>query len=155
MDIKVDPEIVVEVVKEAFWLAYQACGSSAGMGFLQARAGVTKDQVWDNVQNDGDYQGAGHSKPGKPFGDCVFGRMMKLSINFDPKTGVIEVSDGKPSIDYQAWCHEYPTRESLVLAAADNVKELGREAKILAARDSRARTSAAADNVDKKEEDDR
>jgi hypothetical protein len=108
-----------EVVKEAFWLAWQACGGPLGMGWLQNKSDVTKYQVWSNVRTAGDYGKGGSvmkpDKPGEAYGDYVFGRMMKLRIKWG--LDYVEVGDGEPRIDYQAWCGKYPTYQALVEAA--------------------------------------
>ncbi len=106
-----------QVVQEAFWLAWKACGGSLGMGRFQDRPGATKEDVWANVSESGDYPyKVNDNKPGKVYGDYVFGRMMKLGLEWD-ETGVT-VRDDAPRPDYQAWCRKYPTYEDLVLAAA-------------------------------------
>lgn len=107
----------VEVAKEAFWLAWQACGGPAGMGVLQDRGGVTRDDVWKAVsgQEATDYvvpQGGEL----RPYGDYVFGRMMKLGMDITSEG--ISVRDSEPRWDYQAWCSRYPTYESLIAEAA-------------------------------------
>lgn len=120
-----------EVVKEAFWLAWQACGNPMGMGFLQDRPSATKDDVWRNVRSAGDYKVApdhdpaklmGSDKPGEAYGDYVFGRMMKLELKWDA-TGV-EFSGGGPRLDYQSWSRKYPSYTDLIQAA---IKSIGGE----------------------------
>lgn len=125
MRIKCDnPEAVV---KEAFWLAWQACGGTTGCGFLQDRQTANKDEVWDRMFNRGDYpsgndpQLAGnvHNKRGKVYGDYVFGRMMKVGFEWDDVS--ILVRDTEPRPEYQAWCRTYKTFADLVQAAIANV----------------------------------
>lgn len=118
--IKVDSPIAV--VKRAFYLAYEACGGSSGMGFLQARNEVSEEEVWQNIRNSGDY-------PGKPFVECdgkayadyVFGRMLKLGLDWDDD--YVLWHDRDLSIDYQAWCGKYATVELLLMAAITSLKE--------------------------------
>ncbi len=113
------------VVKEAFWLAYQACGGPAGMGFLQTNATATKEDVWNNVRSAGDYPAGATAlmkaaQPGDAYGDYVFGKMMKLGLKWTEKG--VEVRDGDvPRRDYQAWCRVYATYEALVQQALSNV----------------------------------
>lgn len=112
------------VVKKAFFLAYQACGSPMGMGILQARGGVSEDDVWANVREARDYgPGAdkimGSNKPGKAYGDYVFGKMMKLGIDWDDKGLTVIGQDPRP--DYQSWCRKYRTYKDLIEAA---IKEI-------------------------------
>lgn len=108
------------VVKQAFWLAWNACRGPVGMGFLQNNPSATIEDVWKNVRSAGDY-GVGADKItkaseiGKAYGDYVFGRMMKLSIEWD-ESGVI-VKDSEPQPDYQVWCRVYKTYEELIKEA--------------------------------------
>lgn len=114
-----------ETVKEAMWLAWQACGGTSGWGCFQDRDGVTRDDVWNNIHDGshgGDYPTAtGHPrKPdGKASADYVFGRMMKLRLSYDAKG--IEFPDSQPTSDYQRWFIKYRTYEDLLNAAAKNV----------------------------------
>lgn len=106
------------VAREAFWLAWLACGKPMGMGVLQDHPGATKEQVSANVESRGDYPGGTAMlprKPGELYGDYVFGRMMKLMIGFDDH-GVTVRSDA-PKPDYQSWCRKYPTYQALIEAA--------------------------------------
>ncbi len=114
----VQSEKTQDVVKEAFWLAWQACGKTAGMGFLQDRPCATKEDVWSNVYNQADYA-MSTNRPGEVYGDYVFGRMMKLGIQYNHDT--IVVRDSVPRLDYQAWCRYYATYDTLITTAAENV----------------------------------
>lgn len=109
-----DPSKTAAVVKRAFYLAFVACGGAVGMGVFQDRGpGVTEDQVWKNVQNEGDYTGAVHNnRPGHAYGDYVFGRMMKLSVEWDERKGTINVPGHAPQADYQGWSSGKPRVES-------------------------------------------
>lgn len=127
---KITVENPVEVVKEAFWLAWNACGGPMGMGIFQNNPGASKEDVWKNISVRGDYPG-GTSLPGmigvkeengkgQAYGDYVFGRMMKLSLRWEGKD--IEIEESKPRADYQSWCCKYPTYQSLVETAVNNLK---------------------------------
>lgn len=110
-----DPSKTKAVVMRAFFLAYTAAGGAVGMGFLQARNAVTEEQVWNNVASHGDYPGGplpGMADPekGEAYGDYVFGRMLKLSIDFDAKDGTITIPDTAPRADYQGWSNGKPQR---------------------------------------------
>ena len=111
-----DPEAVV---KEMFWLAWQACGGPFGMGVLQNKPAATKDDVWNNVATSGDYVGGPHTRPNEVYGDYVFGRMVKLSLTFD--TDTIAWNDRKLDPEYQAWCIKYPTYQALFDAATNSL----------------------------------
>ena len=50
------------------------------------------------------------------FLDYVQGRMVKLYIH-KRGPGEWEVTDRKPTPDYQSWCRKYPTYEALIKAA--------------------------------------
>ena len=103
------------VAKQMMWLAWQACGAPLGMGVLQDAPKATKEDVWQNVITQGDYQGRPPNANGAYYADYVFGRMMKLSLQYDD--GTIELPDREPTIDYQSWSRKYPTYESLFNAA--------------------------------------
>ena len=103
------------VVKKACFLAYEACGDSSGMGFLQARDAVSEDDVWNNIMSSGDYPGPSHNKPGKVYGDYVFGRMMK--IHFEYTADSITYYTGELDVEYQGWCLDYPTYLDLINSA--------------------------------------
>jgi hypothetical protein len=110
------------VVKRMFYLAWKAVGGPSGiMGCLQDRGEVSEDEVWQNVKTAGDYPGGhlGRERPGHAYGDYVFGRMMKMGVDWTDDT--ITTRDSPLRIDYEAWCRKYPTYEALVLAAADEL----------------------------------
>ncbi len=116
----VSPEAVA---KEACWLAFQACGSPLGMGWLQNRPQATKDDVWSNAKHAGDYPGGDAlfgCKPGELHADYVFGKMMKLSLWWTETE--ITFRDETPRVDYQSWCRVYPTYLSLVEAAIKSLE---------------------------------
>lgn len=125
-----NPELVV---REACWLAWQACGSPFGMGTLQNKPDATKEDVWRNIHtgpHGGDYtlEGpvnekmvvVGGTEPGRVSADYVFGRMMKLRLEWD-KDGV-KFDDYPPRADYQSWCGKYPTYQDLIEASVKSLK---------------------------------
>ena len=79
MKVKIKNAKPEEVMKEAFWLAWNACGGPLGMGFLQNKPDATKENIWDNVTVSGDYPMP--INRGEVYGDYVFGRMMKLGFS--------------------------------------------------------------------------
>lgn len=109
-----------QVVKEAFWLAWKACGGPMGLGYLQNNPNATKDAVWENVVNSGDYEHC-PNEPNKVSADYVFGRMMKVGFEWDENS--ITFRDDIPQPDYQGWCKKYPTRKDLVEAAILEVRK--------------------------------
>lgn len=109
-----------ELAKEMFWLAWQACGGPSGMGFLQDAPNASKEDVWSNIVNKGDYPGNSRSRDNRPYADYVFGRMMKFGV--DIKEDGIEVRDMDLRPDYQSWCVKYKTVNDLVEAAQENIK---------------------------------
>lgn len=113
-----------DVVKRAFFLAWQACGGTFGLGFLQDRPGANEEDVWNNVCTRGDYYGGlttfGVDR-GEAYGDYVFGRMMKLSMSFDDDKGTVSVSSREPNPEYQGWSATYPTYTALVQAAVGSL----------------------------------
>jgi hypothetical protein len=109
-----------EVAKEAFWLAWNACGGTTGMGFLQDKSTATRSDIWEQVTGikAGDYA-LPRGKSLEPYGDYVFGRMMKLKLAVEPDGVVIYNNDPRP--DYQAWSRKYATTLDLVIAADKNI----------------------------------
>ncbi len=109
------------VVKRAFWLAWQACGGTLGLGFLKNRPEASEDDVWAGVCEARDYGGISCKRihDGGVYGDYVFGRMMKLSVKFTKDT--ITTRDDTPRADYQAWCLKYPSYDALINAAAEEI----------------------------------
>lgn len=111
------------LAKRMFWLAWQACGGPLGLGFLQDNPGANEEAVWKNVMSTGDYAGGNFMKTaaGKPYGDYVFGRMMKMGVDFVEDGIVLPKPEfDKPRHDYQAWCSTYRTQAALAQAAADS-----------------------------------
>lgn len=89
------------VVKEAFWLAWQACGGPKNMGWLQDNPTADKEAVWKQMYDRVDYAGNhGQNRTGNVYGDYVFGRMMKLGLQWDENG--IEFTDSAPRSDYQS-----------------------------------------------------
>lgn len=115
-------EEALNVAKEAIWLAWNACGGPAGMGFLQNKPNAEKEKVWEQAYNQGDYA-LRHGGPERVSADYVFGRMMKLRFKLDGDT--IDHDDYEPRRDYQAWCGTYKTFSALFDAAegATNIKQ--------------------------------
>lgn len=113
---KIECDNPTEVAKEMFWLAWQACGGPMGMGFLQSRPDATRDDVWRAVsgQEATDYA-MPRGEMSAPYGDYVFGRMMKLGVEIGD--GFIKLRESTPRPDYQSWCREYPTYLALAEAA--------------------------------------
>ncbi len=108
---------VESVLKEVLWLAWNAAGGPAGMGFLQDSPGATKEDVWKNATGLGDYA-MPTSHDGRLNADYVFGRMLKLRLEYSDTH--IEVPEHEPRSDYQAWCREYPTYAALFDAVEKN-----------------------------------
>ena len=111
---------VEAVLQEALWLAWNAAGGTSGMGFLQNNPGATKESVWENATGAGDYF-ISTSRPGSLNADYVFGRMMKLRLEYGDEH--IDVPEHEPRSDYQAWCRKYPTYEALLDAAEKSAEE--------------------------------
>jgi len=107
------------VAKRAFFLAWSACGGPLGMGWLQNTPNAGEEDVWQNIQEAGDYPGRNPVESGKAYADYVFGRMMKLGLKFDRDS--VTVQDNAPTRDYQAWCCRYTTYEALVEAALASI----------------------------------
>jgi len=96
-----------KVVKRMVFLAYEACGGSTGMGFLQARTSANEEQVWKAAYNCTDYSGGRKLqglKDSEVYCDYVMGRM-KWGCKWTQTT--IEIRDQKFQHDYQAFSHVY------------------------------------------------
>jgi hypothetical protein len=111
------------LLKRALFLAWEACGGTFGMGAFQNRPSADEDAVWWNVVTRGDYLGAQADaardyRKGKVYADYTFGRMMKLSLEWNTDDGTITVPDSAPRSDYQSWCRKYRTYADLIEAAA-------------------------------------
>lgn len=108
-----------QIAKRYFYLAYEA-SNVGGFGILQARGGVDEDAVYANVAGSGDYPGCGfNNKKDEPYGDYVFGRMMKVGCKVLPNG--IQVRDGAGRLDYQSWASKYPTYKDLAIAAVNSL----------------------------------
>lgn len=117
MIIKTDGINAETFLKRAFYLAYNACGGTTGMGMLQARSNVTEDDVWQNVNGTGDYS---IKTDNDIYGDYVFGRMMKWGGEIK-KDGTIEIrgdADKEFPPDYHSFAHTFPTNRALLDATA-------------------------------------
>lgn len=125
LEVKNDAE---EVIKEAFWLAYQSTGRPGGMGSLQENSDATKAEVWDNVRNAGDYPGSPNTAENEYYGDYVFGKMLKLRLWNDSesnwlgsKTNVVSVPRTDVNRRYQGWATGYDSYEELIRKADQNL----------------------------------
>ena len=114
MNVTVQPDNIIPIVRRMFWLAWNACGSPQGMGVLQDNPIATEEGVWDNVCNCGDYPGPPQNTDGYS-GDYVFGRMVKLFVRVEGNT--ITLHDTKPNPSYQGWAHAFETYGQLLTRA--------------------------------------
>jgi len=118
-------QTLVPILKEIFWLAWQACGAPEGMGFLQDRPNATKEEVWATVMAGGhDASRMFQVLPqqgGEFDADYIFGRMMKLHVEVKPG-GEIVMPLGHPSPDYQSWAVRYKSYSDLLAAAINNLE---------------------------------
>lgn len=117
-----------DVIAEAFWLAYQSAGGARGMGALQENPNATKEDVWENVRNEGDYPGDPNASDGEYHGDYVFGKMLKLrlwnaseSSWFGESKNAVAVPNTEINRRYQAWASDYDTYEELIREADSNL----------------------------------
>lgn len=108
------PESKVPLAKRMAWLAYKA-SELVGLGFLQALDNATEDDVWrvavvasfdDSVR-----------------WDYCFGRMMKLSIGYDREKDRMVIFGPPFHPEYQSFHHKYPTKEALIDAAKESLRE--------------------------------
>jgi len=102
------------LIKRIFWLAYNA-SEVYGMGHLQKVDNATEDAVWDNIKCSGDYP-INRNGPGEWTADYVFGKMMKLRVEYDDNNEIF-VAPGKPNLSYNSWGIKYKSADELVEAA--------------------------------------
>lgn len=96
------------VACRAMFLAYEA-SAVVGMGRLQARDGAAEgDLILNLVRPDA-------AGVGTMYADYVYGRMMKLRINYG--ANFVADNDRPLSLDYQSWARVYPTFDALIAAA--------------------------------------
>ena len=119
---KVDKKKAEAVAKNIFYLAWKESGVF-GMGILQDRPESSKEDVWSNVCDRGDYPIGRTGEENDYYADYVFGRMMKLMVKLNKKKGVIEMQDSDPRPDYQSWCRKYPSYEALFNAAIEETEK--------------------------------
>ena len=104
-----------EVIKQMMWLAWKS-SSVFGLGALHDFPSATKDQVWDNVKNSGDYISPSESDGKRYTADYVFGRCMKLTIGIEDEN-TIRISSYLPNDEHQTWARRYPSFDELAAAA--------------------------------------
>jgi hypothetical protein len=96
---------LAEQVAFAFMLAgYKACGSTIGMGFLQAVSDMNIESIKKHCVLQQDYAHAGFTRISA---DYLAGRMMKTAISYSVD-GCVIVDDTAPTPDYQGWASGSP-----------------------------------------------
>jgi hypothetical protein len=122
MKVKVHGD-VESFAKRMLYLAWNACGGTFGLGFLQDNPAASEDEVWNNTVNTGDYPFRSavisNAKKNEVSADYVFGRMMKLY--FIMTEDGIEIHNNEWRADYQSFCRTYPNAAALVDAAAKSL----------------------------------
>ena len=117
-----------DILKEMFWLAWKSSGVF-GMGVLQDKGDANKNEVWNNILNNGDYPGGSLGLRTDDngfiniFADYVFGRMMKMSVSYNAKNNEISFYDNELSLSYQSWCKDFKSYQDLYERAIENVCE--------------------------------
>jgi hypothetical protein len=97
-----------QLAKRVFFLAYEA-SPVMGMGFLQARDGMTEEKVCEEYARGDGYHA-----------DYAYGRMMKTSVVVRPNG--VDINYGRePRADYQGWGRRYPTNAALLEAAMESL----------------------------------
>lgn len=117
------------LVKEVVYLLWQGAKGTSGMGFMQDHGEeVSRDQVWNQAFNNGDYNFSGkkpESKPvpdnGEVYMDYVFGRCLKTRVKW--KDGSITISPEKPTATYQCWGRTYSSASHVLEVAAKNIEQ--------------------------------
>lgn len=114
------------LVGHIFLLAYDACGQTTGMGFLQERSGVTLEQIMPKTNPPSNFELERNPKLVWHYSiDYGFGRMMKLSVDIECENDEHKVimPDREVHVEYQGWGHTYVTYESLYSSAVLSVKQ--------------------------------
>lgn len=107
MEFNVSDISLTETLAKAFMLsAYEACGGTTGMGFLQAVHNMSIDNILQYCVLQQDFQDTSFSVISA---DYLAGRMMKTSIAFNSIEGVVKITDRKPNPDYQGWASGTPS----------------------------------------------
>jgi hypothetical protein len=110
------------VIKRMFFLAWRACGKPQGMGVHRDRGpNVSEEEVFQNILEKGDYPERPKNpsqlhQPGTLSADYVFGRMMKMHLEFGDDW--ISWRDTELDPEYESWCESYRSYESLLQNAA-------------------------------------
>jgi len=108
-----------QIAKRYFFLAYEA-SNIGGLGIIRGRSDINEDDIWNNVLQSGDYpKGSHNNNINEPYGDYVFGRMMKVGCKI--LENGIEVRDGLGRLDFQSWASKYPTFKDLAVAAVSSL----------------------------------
>ena len=111
-----------EIAEEMLWLAWNACRGSRGMGVFQDNPEASKEDVVHNVKTSGDYPvDLKNSEDNHYTADYVFGRMMKLRIDWEDGNIILPVFE--PSPEFQEWASVYPSYEELLDAALKTAGE--------------------------------
>ncbi len=104
--------------KRMFYLTWQACGGTFGLGCLKDIPAATEDQVFDNVVSAGDY--CGPPSGDGLYADYVFGRMIKWGCRVVGKD-TVEIRDKSFSSSYQGFSRTYRNNKAIVKAAGESL----------------------------------
>ena len=116
MKIKIigDDNKTKDFLKEVFWLAWNGTGGTSGAGLFQDNPTASKDDIFNNIINKGDYPGGAgprDAKEGKYRADYVFGRCMKMYVTV--KENEITIYNSKIDLGYQTWGRKYSSYKKL------------------------------------------
>jgi hypothetical protein len=114
-----DPSQTAKLAATYLLIAYEACGTETGMGFLQAVRGLNELTILDQVHNYPTYANDGFIEL---RGDYIAGRMVKTKISYNPTDGIVVVSDGIPTPDYQGWSSGTPSEPGVLRDWVSNAK---------------------------------
>jgi hypothetical protein len=108
MKFKISDSSKTEALACAYILsAYESCGHTTGMGFLQARP----DTQLSDIPRLCHITESPHISPDCKTirADYVAGRMVKTNIDYDSSVGMVTISDNSPKPDYQGWSTGVPS----------------------------------------------
>lgn len=112
-----DPTKAKDLACAYLQLAWKACGTEVGMGFLQAVPSLSLSDVLKHCPPTNTRTAVGWSQC---YADYLAGRMVKTYINFS-EDGFVEIEDNTPKPDYQGWSAAFQSHWDLLTAAANVV----------------------------------
>jgi hypothetical protein len=112
-----DPSKTKDLACAYLQLAWKACGTETGMGYLQAVPSLSLSDVLKHCPPTNTRTADGWFQL---RADYLAGRMVKAYVNFN-EDGLIEIENNTPQPDYQGWALTFVSHLALLTAAANVV----------------------------------